>query len=256
MFTNSVFRKDPFFNYDEQFPSEMDRVDRMMSEFWQPYHMPTTSPMMPSISPPLDNEGGRMERYRRRLSTIPLGRPRSHGDMFRNMETMFNEARNSSSAVPANAQSYSSSRVYSYSSDGVNEPRRYEACSETTQGPGGVRQTLNRERNSVTGKDRMQAGRYINDRGHVVERTEDLDSKEYKVNQDYFNIDANESDSFHQEWNQKAPKITRHVVTRNSGLGDRKLLKWQHGFSKNYDGSEFDERQMRDNSSRRITYEY
>jgi len=248
MFTNSVFRKDPFFQHDQNFPTEMDRSDRMMQEFWHPYHMPTTSPMMPSIAPPLDNDDGRMVRYRRRLSTMPLGRPYSHADMFRNMETMFNEAKSHSSPIP-NAQSYSSSRVYSYSSDGVHEPKRYEACSETTQGPGGVRQTLNRERNSVTGKDRMQAGRYIYDRGHAVEKTQDMNTgKDYNLNHDYYNIDSSQSNQFHREWNEKAPAMTRYVLTRNDGLADRKLLKWQHGFSRNFDGTDFE-------GGRRITYD-
>ena len=36
-------------------------------------------------------------------------------------------------------QFYSSSKVISYSSNGSGQPKYYEASSETTKGPGGVR---------------------------------------------------------------------------------------------------------------------
>lgn len=249
MFTNSIFQKDPFFTRDPTFHTEMDRVDRLMGEYWHPRTWARPSPMMPSIAPPLNNENGRMTRYRQELNGIPMGRPRSHGDMFANMQDMFNEARTvryseprRSAAYPSNVQSYSSSKIYTYSDDGVNEPKRYEAVSETTQGPDGIRQTLNRERNSVTGQDRMQAGRYIYDRGHVVEKTEDIGANEVNVNHDYYNLDATDSNDFHQEFTQKAPStsLPRMVFSRNEGLGDRRLLKWQHGFSRNYDGTELE----------------
>jgi len=271
MLTNNI-RRDPFFNRDARFNSEAERIEREFNNFWHPFDRPYSNVMFPSIHPPHDDAGGRMERYGRHLDAMPFGRARSHGDMFRNAEDMFRDAQrqwttlspthsytvsptyeqnytvsptygHSYTASPTHSQSYTSSKIYTYSNDGVNEPKRYEACRETTQGPGGVRQTLSRERNSVTGTDRMQAGHYIYDRGELVEKTHDTRNNDVRVNTDYYNMDSDESEAFRHEWNNKVP--AHCYWAKYNGLDyDRRLLKWQHGFSKNYDGSDLKTRRM------------
>lgn len=138
-----------------------------------------------------------------------------------------------------------------YTSDGVTEPKKYEAFSETSQAPGGIKQTFKRERNTSTGKDRMQAGRYINDRGHVVERTADIVDGDVRVNHDYYNMDQPESVEFHHEWDEKIPRTKLVFERRDGWVPPRRLLKWQHPFSKNYDGTEYDER-----TGRRVSFKY
>lgn len=238
---NSVFRQDPFFTTDSNFTTELDRIDNYMPGYWHPYDATPRSPMLPPYNPPINNERDKMVVFRNELDQVPLGRPHAHGDMFRNVEDIYTDAQRSSTK-PSKVHSYRSSKISTYTSDGVHAPKKYVAFTETTQAPNGVQQTLKRERNSVTGKDRMQAGRYIDDRGHVVEKTEDLNSRDVKVNHDYFNMDQYESDKFNNEWEEKVPR-TRLVFTRNDGLAEpRRLLKWQHPFSRNYDGSEFDDK--------------
>jgi len=247
---NSVFRKDPFFTGDANHVNEMDRLDHYMKDYWHPFDGTPRSPMMPPYVPPVNNDNDRMVRYNYELDQMPLGRPHGHGEVFHKMRDVFDEAHRTSLTAPK-VHSYRSSKVMTYSSDGVSEPKKYEAFSETSQAPGGVKQTFKRERNSATGKDRMQAGRYIYDRGHVVEKTEDMRDNHAHVNHDYFNMDQPESVTFHQEWDEKIPK-TKVVFERRDGwVPPRRLLKWQHPFSKNYDGSEYDER-----TGRRVSFKY
>jgi hypothetical protein len=253
--SNSVFRTDPFFTGDSNMTAELDRVDSYMKDYWHPYDGTPRSPMMPVYSPPLNNANDRLVRYNYELDQIPLGRRHSHGDIFHQMRNVFDDAHRTSLETPK-VHSYKSSKVMTYTSDGVNEPKKYEAFSETSQAPGGIKQTFKREKNSVTGKDRMQAGRYIYDRGHVVEKTEDLRDHDVRVNHDYLNMDQQESDGFHNEWSQKVPKNGKLVFTRNDGwVPPRRLLKWQHPFSKNYDGSEYNEEE-KSGRRRSVSFKY
>lgn len=57
--------------------------------------------------------------------------------------------------------SYSSSKVMSYSSDGRNPPKYFEAASSTKRGPGGVRETQKSVRDSEAGLHRMAIGHHI-----------------------------------------------------------------------------------------------
>jgi len=218
MFGNSIFRNDPFFNQNTDVMSEFDRMDQRMD------HMLRSSfgmgmPMMPSImGPPMgDNGMGRQQLQRQQQQQqqqlqqqqqmTPFGGS-MFGNMFGNMDAMFSRMQND-----PNAHSFSSSRVISYSSDGSSAPKYYEASSETTQGPGGVRQTRKSERNSVTGLDRMAVGHHIYDRGHVVERSRNRRTNEREENQEFLNMDEEEKDAFHQEWQQKsrAPSRENHI---------------------------------------------
>lgn len=195
MFGSSIFRNDPFFNHDPDVMSEFDRMDNMMSNFRSQFGMPPS--MFPAIGGPRGNEGG-MQRFGQGREMMPFGGS-MFGDMFGNMDAMFQQMQNN-----PNAHSFSSSKVISYSNDGSGEPKYYEATSETSQGPGGVRQTRQSERNSVTGLDRMAVGHHIYDRGHVVERSRNRRTNEREEKNDYLNLDEEEKDAFHQEWQQKA----------------------------------------------------
>merc|ERR1719378_266535 len=128
-------------------------------------------------------------------------------NMFGNMNAMMQQMQND-----PNTHSFqsSSSRVVSYSSHGNGAPKYYEASSSTTQGPGGVRQTRKTERNSETGVDRMAIGHHIYDRGHVVERSRNRRTNDTEENQEFLNIDEEEKDRFHEEWQRKS-RSTHHV---------------------------------------------
>jgi len=182
--------------------SEFDRMDNMMSNF-SSFGMPSMFPAIggpgPGPSGPGAGREGRVQRFGQPGGEMmPFGGS-MFGNMFGNMDAMFAQMQNN-----PNAHCFSSSKVVSYSSDGSGEPKYYEATSETTQGPGGVRQTRKSERNSVTGMDRMAVGHHIYDRGHVVERSRNRRTNEREENHDFLNMDEEEKDAFHQEWKQKA----------------------------------------------------
>jgi hypothetical protein len=56
---------------------------------------------------------------------------------------------------------YSSSQVMSYSNDGRNPPKYFEASSSTKRGPDGVRETQKSLRDSESGLHSMAVGHHI-----------------------------------------------------------------------------------------------
>jgi len=212
MYRNSVFRTDPFFTQDPHMKEEIEGMDRWMHNF-QPFEMSR------ALQVPFEQNEINFGQPRSRMLVRP--RVTFEDEHFKNMENFWIDAQKSAPSPPE-VHSYRSSKVYSYTNDGVNEPKHFEAISETTQGPGGVKQTLNRERNSVTGKDRMQAGRFISSRGHVVEKSEDMRSRAVDINHEYLHMDANDSEDFHQEWRKKAGPMFRRKTW--SELDGTKLL--------------------------------
>jgi len=190
-----MFRDDPFFSGSGMM-EEFDRMDRMMSSFGMP------GMMMPSIGDGRHHGHNPSSRRQQEHSMMPFG---SGGGMFGNMNSMMSQMHSD-----PNAQFFSSSKVISYSSNGSGQPQYYEATSETTQGPHGVRQTKRSERNSETGLDRMAVGHHIYDRGHVVERIRNNRTHEREEKQDFINIDEDERDRFHDEWKSKARSNTNH----------------------------------------------
>ena len=60
-----------------------------------------------------------------------------------------------------NGFSYSSHQVMSYSNDGRNPPKYYEASSSTKQGPGGVKETQKSVRDSESGVHKMAIGHHV-----------------------------------------------------------------------------------------------
>merc|ERR1719320_2131242 len=62
----------------------------------------------------------------------------------------------------------------------------------------------------------MAVGHHIYDRGHVVERSRNRRTNDTEENQEYLNIDEEEKDRFHEEWQRKAR-------SRHHGGGGRDL---------------------------------
>lgn len=277
MYRNSVFRTDPFFKRDDYFQDEMDRMDRQMVDF-RPFHemaprrvimpervvmperviMPDI-PRYPSPPPPVEDRRQFTEYRPVVVDMPPMVRSKSSGDMNASYDHIWRDTIVTRTVTPTpppvviasppprppspkKVHSWKSSKIYTYSDDGLTEPKEFEAISETTEGPGGVKQTLNRERNSVTGQDRMQAGRYIDNRGHTVEKTKDMRSQDVKVDHDYFNMDSKDTDAFHVEWKQRQPMQPQPILRKFewSKSDDRPLMKWQRGFSKTYDGNDLE----------------
>lgn len=196
MFGSSMFRNDPFFNQNSDIMSDFDRMERRMQNMMQGLGGPMGSGM-PSLTASPNARDNHGRRSGRELGAF--GGRNMFGDMFGNMDAMMSQMQQN-----PNSHFSSSSRVVSYSSNGQGPPKIYEATSSTTQGPGGVRQTSQSERNSETGVDRMAVGHHIHDRGHVVERSRNRRTKEQEENQEFLNMDEDEKDAFHEEFKRKS----------------------------------------------------
>lgn len=184
--------------------SDFDRMDRMMSQFTGGHFGSMMPPSLPSSSSTTMNHRSQQQ------DMMPFGSMFGRS-MFGNMDAMMSQFANS-----PNTQCFSSSKVISYSNTGNGAPKYYEATSESTQGPGGVRQTRKSERNSETGLNKMAIGHHIYDRGHVVERSLNRRTNEREEKHDFMNMDEEEKDSFHKEWNERA------TASRNRGHHNRR----------------------------------
>jgi len=99
-----------------------------------------------------------------------------------------------------NAHCYSHSSVYSYSNDGQGAPKMFQAASEERRGPGGVRETKKAVKDSESGVQKMAVGHHLGDRGHVVERSQNLRSGERGEKQDFIGLTENDGAAFNEEW--------------------------------------------------------
>lgn len=110
-------------------------------------------------------------------------------------------------SMDPNQQYYSQSSVMSYSNTGNGQPRIYQSSSSTRQGPGGVRETRKAEKDSATGLEKAELGRHIGERGLVIERSQNRLTGDRAENKELLNLDDEETDSFHQEFNQHMPPL-------------------------------------------------
>jgi len=199
MFGRSLFnelRDDPFFSHHSALMGDMNQ---MMANFHGSFGLPPGSSIM--SAPRLPHQ----------ITPFNGIAASHHPAMFGNMDAMFSGLQNSGLG-----QSYSSTKIMSYSNTGQGQPKYYEATSSITQGPNGVRQTRNSERNSVTGLDRMAVGHHINERGHIMERSRNRHTNEREEKQDFINIDEEDKDSFHREWKEKSRSgQTGRSIARN-----------------------------------------
>ncbi len=64
----------------------------------------------------------------------------------------------------------------------------FQASSATRQAPGGVKETRKTLTDTRSGTKKMSVGRHLGDRGHVVEREENLHTGQREDNEDYINL--------------------------------------------------------------------
>jgi len=232
MFGRSMFGDDPFFSSSSNMFEEFNRMDQMMSSFGMPGGRMGQPPHHSAIG---DSSNRQQRNHQRRshqqqhqqqqhqnemLSPIGRGGMFGGGSVFQEMNRMMADMERGSSS--STGQFYSSSKVMSYSRGGEGDhPKYYEASSQITQGPDGVRQTRKSERNSETGTDRMAIGHHIHDRGHVVERIRNNQTNEREEKQNFINLDEDDRERFHQEWQSKAGRnhqargLTHHDSSHN-----------------------------------------
>lgn len=65
----------------------------------------------------------------------------------------------------------------------------YQASQTTRTGPGGVKEVQRTVSDSRTGVRKMAIGRHIGERGHVLEKEQNLQTGDTEEKEDFINID-------------------------------------------------------------------
>lgn len=104
--------------------------------------------------------------------------------------------------------SFSSSSVYSVSSSGpYGRPQVYQETRSIRNGPDGVREQIETVQDSVSGKKKMSIGHHIGERGHVVEKEQNLHTGEREEREDFINLDEEETEEFERDFSTRTRQI-------------------------------------------------
>lgn len=107
-----------------------------------------------------------------------------------------------------NGMSYSSSSVFSVSSSGPDgRPQVYQETRAIRNGPGGVRESVQTVQDSVSGRKKMSIGHHIGERGHVVEKEQNLHTGEREEREDFINLDEEEGEEFERDFSNKTRQL-------------------------------------------------
>lgn len=221
---HGIFNNDPFFRHHQQQMRQMNAMMGPTSLFPDPF-MPE-----PAVLPAAITDGQQPGRY-------PVSRDAgalqpAFVDPFQNMFGQMNRTMASMHSMMGNVHQmmeqqrsdpntqghfYSQSTVMSYDGSRGGQPQVYQATSSSVQGPGGVRETRKAVRDTARGEQKMSVGRHIHDRGHVVERSLNVNTRDVEENQEYVNLDEGEVESFHREFRERMGPVA-------GGRGQRRAL--------------------------------
>lgn len=108
----------------------------------------------------------------------------------------------------APGMSFSSSSVYSVSSSGPNgRPQVYQETRSIRNGPDGVREQIETVQDSVSGKKKMSIGHHIGERGHVLEKEQNLHTGEREEREELINLDEDETDEFERDFSNRTRQL-------------------------------------------------
>lgn len=113
------------------------------------------------------------------------------------------------SASPGSSGYYSSS-VTTMSTGPDGRPQVYQQSSSESYAPGGVRETRESVRDSRTGRQEMAIGHHIRDRGHVMKQARNTYSGEREENEEFINLEEDESEAFENDFRNHFTSGRRH----------------------------------------------
>ncbi|CAG7734224.1 unnamed protein product [Allacma fusca] len=155
------------------------------------------------------------------MDLMPFGMPMqmarfSPFDQMMNMNNMMTNDMNNGSGAAFQSVSFMS--MTSNGADG--QPHVYQASSQTRQA-GGMKETRKAVSDSRQGVKKMSVGRHIGDRGHVMEREENVFTGQREEHEDLINLEHGEKRHFDQEWRSRAhgggPSYDRRSITDAAG---------------------------------------
>lgn len=122
--------------------------------------------------------------------------------------------------------SFCSSSVISMSHGPDGRPQVYQASSSTRNGPGGLRETQRTVQDSRSGVKKMAIGHHIGERGHIIEREQNVRSGQQEERQDFINLDEDEAEDFNREFTTKSRQAMQLGITDVTGTssGSRRQL--------------------------------
>lgn len=110
---------------------------------------------------------------------------------------------------PDGGVSYSSSSVFSVMSSGSDgRPQVYQETSSVRRGPDGLKEVRRTVQDSTTGKKKMAIGHHIGERGHVIEKEQNLHTGEREEREDFINLDESDTEEFERDFQQKSRQLT------------------------------------------------
>lgn len=123
--------------------------------------------------------------------------------------------------------SFCSSSVISMSHGPDGRPQVYQATSSTKTGPGGLRETQKTVQDSRSGVKKMAIGHHIGERGHIIEREQNVHSGQHEERQDFINLEEDQAEDFDREFTQKsrqAMRLPNAIREVSSASGSRRQL--------------------------------
>ncbi|KAF4525761.1 hypothetical protein B566_EDAN002023 [Ephemera danica] len=104
--------------------------------------------------------------------------------------------------------SFSSSTMVSMTTGPDGRPQVYQASSSTRTAPGGIRETKKAVADSRSGTKKMAIGHHIGERGHIIEREQNVYSGDSEERQDFINLEEGPWVPTHA---QNPPQVTPYL---------------------------------------------
>ncbi|XP_046381222.1 myeloid leukemia factor 2-like [Haliotis rufescens] len=224
MLGGSFFEEDPFFAGHRQ---QMQQMQQLMNPFPTMHHhnMLEAAPVHPHV------RRHQQRRNTRENQMVPFGMfgaaDFGFGDMFRNMRKMMDDMHRSfgqPAVATPNSHMFTQSSYVQFSNNGQGQaPQVYQATSSTRQAPGGVKETRRTVRDTESGVEKIAIGHHINDRAHIIERSQNRHTGDRNENQEYINLEEEEAPTFDREWQEKTRHMARgmdHRRARHNPIGN------------------------------------
>lgn len=94
------------------------------------------------------------------------------------------------------------------SSGADGRPQVYQETSSVRNGPDGIKETRRTVQDSTTGKKKMAIGHHIGEKGHIIEKEQNMHTGEREEREDFINLDESETEEFEQNFQQKARQLS------------------------------------------------
>lgn len=210
------FEDDPFYTGPRE---QMRQMEQMMGSFMNPFESLFGDMGMgfPSLMAPEETHNHSRRNPDTEHGLMPFGFGRDL--MFPNMRNMFADFERM--AGDPNCHSFSSSSVYTYSTGEDGRPKIYQASSSTRTAPGGVKETRKTVTDSEQGLKKMAIGHHINERAHIVERTQ-YNNNEQEESEELINLGEAEVPGFNQEWQARTRRVAGPAALEQNAYRHRR----------------------------------